>query len=245
MAKPRFGRSLGSEWGNIPSSKSITGGVIKDVLRMGGKYEKQTIGNQPTKTAMRSQKEIQARANMVYTPEQIAGNEYLSTMKNALSTLTYEQALANYRKLVSASNLIPLSGTNVSESDTAKTRKALSAINSNPLLKYAENIFFAMGGSYSPTNPKSAYGGAGLGQVNTRIYKSLGLNPPTTKYAPVGGVTYQRGNNIVTNLVNPLSAMQRTRLKRLRSISPRFLTERQKAALARLRAKKNAPTIIP
>lgn len=186
------------------------------------------------------------KAAIPYTSEQIAADPNLSMLKNALSTMTYEQALANYRALTKVTNMIPLAKANESAKYKSKAtqmvRRATSAMAKlTPEQRAAEQIFFAMGGSLQSTNPQ--YGGYGMGTPNASLYKSLGLTPPTTNYAPVSYTP--SGPNLAMRLANPLSATQRSRLQRLRGMAPSSLSAKQKAALARLRAKKNAPTILP
>lgn len=185
----------------------------------------------------------------VYTPEQIAADPELSMMKNALSTMTYEQALANYRAFTKVTNMIPLAKENESTKYKAKAtqmvrRSAAAMAKLTPEQKAAERIFFAMGGSIEANN--SRYGGYGTG-INRALYESLGITPPTTSYAPVKFDVNNTANTIEFKLANPLNATQKTAIQRLRSLSKSGvkLTSKQQARFAKLKAIKNAPTIIP
>lgn len=201
--------------------------------------------NRGPMTPERMTGKLEREQNRQYTAEEIAGNDYLNTLKTALSTMTYEQALANVRKATAASNLSLLAGTKNSAADVWKAQQARAKILSDPFLKYATEIFFKMGGSMQDA-PGSKYGGYGVGQVDAATYTKLGLTPPTTQYAPVGTTTQQVGNRIVTTISNPLSDTQKAALQRLRTLnkSGANLTAKQSARLARLKALKNAPTII-
>jgi hypothetical protein len=190
-----------------------------------------------------------ARAAAPLTAEQIAADPHLSMLKNALSTMTYEQALANYRALTKVNSMIPLAKANESAKYKAKAtqmvrRSAAAMAKLTPEQRAAEQIFFAMGGSLEANNPK--YGGYGSG-INTALYSKLGLEAPTTAYAPVKFDVNNIGNTVAFKLNNPLNATQKSRLQKLRGLtkSGATLTAKQNAALNRLKAKKNAPTILP
>lgn len=196
------------------------------------------------KMLKRTERKMEQWNKTPYTAEEIAGNEYLKALQTGLSSLTYEQALANVRRQQAAMNTSLLAGTKNTMAAKYASQQAWAKVNADPLTKYAMDIFTRMGGSLQEA-PTSRYGGVGSGIVDTTIYSKLGLTPPTTSYAPVQSTTRQVGNRIVTNIANPLSATQRSRLQRLRGMAPSSLSARQKAALTRLRAKKNAPTILP
>lgn len=215
---------------------------------MGGSGSGEISSPETTTSTRRpySSAEQERRRTRVYTAEEIAGNDYLSTLKSSLSTMSYEQALQNLRKQQKVLNLATLAGTRVPAAERIKISKAFAGMNANPLIKYASNIFNAMGGSLRETDPNSRYGGSGLGEIDVDLYKRLGLTPPTTKYEAMGASTRQVGNKIVTTIANPLSQQQRSRLQRLRTLSSTgALSSKQKAALSRLKSKKNAPTILP
>lgn len=195
------------------------------------------------RTLKRAERKMEQWNTTPYTAEEIAGNEYLKALQTGLSSLTYEQALANVRKQQAAMNTSLLAGTKNTMAAKYASNQAWAKVNADPLTKYAMDIFTKMGGSLAQTNPR--YGGASGGTIDTTYYSKLGLTPPTTNYAPVQATTRQVGNRIVTNIANPLSETQRSRLQRLRGMAPSSLSARQKAALTRLRAKKNAPTILP
>lgn len=220
------------------------GNVIKQINEMSKTGETAAPAGTTDGTGILTKAEQLAR-RVPYTAEQIAGDPYKSMMKNALSTMTYEQALANFRKLQGVLNMGQLSGTNMSAAKTYAYQQAYKAL--TPEQKASQEIFFGMGGSYSPSDPNSKYGGYGVGSVNTNLYNKYGVTAPTTTYAPTGGTTRQVGNSIVTKLANPLSSVQKSALQRLRALkqSGTALTATQVARLNRLKAKKNAPTILP
>jgi hypothetical protein len=236
--KGRFGEQVPADY---------AGNVLKTINRMNATGETVAPAGTSDGTAAATTKMKLREKRAAYTTEEIASNDYLSALKTGLSTLSYEQALANYRAQQNAANQSLLYGTKNSAADKWKAQQAWAKVNANPLTKYAENIFFAMGGSYQPSDPNSKYGGAGVGSINTNLYTALGLTPPTTQYAPVGGSTSQVGNRVVTKLANPLSATQKSALQKLRSLkqSGTQLTAAQVARLNRLKAKKNAPTTLP
>lgn len=229
------------KFGDI-GSQDYAGNIIKQALKMNATGETAQPTGTTDGTATRKPytgKELAQRQSRTYTAEEISANPYLSTLKGALSTMSYEQALANYRKLTSVTNKIPMGDGFTDPTKKYQYQKAFAAL--TPQQKYAENILFAMGGSLQSTNPK--YGGYGMGTPDASLYRRLGLTPPTTNYAPVSYTP--SGPNLAMRLANPLSATQRSRLQRLRGMAPSSLSARQKAALTRLRAKKNAPTILP
>lgn len=192
------------------------------------------------------QKKMQYRIENPYTSSEIAANDYLSAMYKGLTSLSYEQALANVRAQNKVLNMAVLDPSKLNARQKIRMSKAFAGLNQDPLKLYADKIFQAMGGSFAePAGSK--FGGVGLGQVDEFRYKSLGLTPPRTQYAPEESMTRYAsgGNRIVTTINNPLNQQQRSRLQRLRSMAPSSLSQRQKEALARLRAKKNAPTILP
>lgn len=198
------------------------------------------------KTKDRSEKKIRRAA---YTADEIANSEYLSALKTGLSSLTYEQALANYRALTKVNNMMPLAKAQESPAYKKKAtqmvrRSAAAMAKLTPEQKYAEEIFFAMGGSLEANDPK--YGGYGMGSVNTDLYKILGLTPPSTSFAPVKFDVNKTGKSVEFKLNNPLNDNQREALQRLRALNKSGvkLTAKQSSRLAKLKAIKNAPTII-
>lgn len=226
--KGRFGEQAPTDY---------AGNVLKQINQMNSTGETASPAGTTDGTATK----VKARdKRAAYTAEEIAADPWKSTVKNALSTMSYEQALANYRALTKVSNMLPIGGF-TSAKDKYNYQQAYSAL--TPEQKNAETIFFGMGGSLKSNDPK--YGGYGMGTVNTGLYSSLGVTAPTTSYAPVNFDVVGLDKNF--KLANPLNATQQERLKNLRSISKSggTLTAKQTAALGRLKAKKNAPTILP
>lgn len=236
--RKNWGRSLGSEWGNIPSMGSVTGSIIRDVLRMGGEGTETSGSTQSTPNV--AIKKTRKERLTPYTAEQIAADPALAALKRGI---TYQDALANYRKLTKVLNMSQLAGSNNDKSQQKRYEKAYAAL--TPEQRAAERIFFAMGGSLESTNPK--YGGYGLGSVNTDLFNKLGIDATSIpKYSPVKFGVRTPSNRVEFNLQNPLSQQQRSRLQRLRTLSSTGkLSAKQKAALSRLKSKKNAPTILP
>lgn len=212
--------------------------------RSGVKQLQKTVQSPEYIAARKALSERRKRFATPYTAEEIAGNEYLKALQTGLSSLTYEQALANVRKQQAALNMSLLGGTSNTMASKYAAQQAWKKVSANPLTKYASDIFFKMGGSLQEA-PGSKYGGYGIGQVDTTMYTKLGLTAPSVNYDPVQTSTRQVGNRIVTKIANPLNQQQRSRLQRLRSMAPSSLSKKQQTALVRLRAKKNAPTILP
>jgi hypothetical protein len=172
--------------------------------------------------------------NAPFTDEFIASSGALSAIKNGL---TYEQALANLRKSTKVTNLLPLEGKKGPVS-AKKYKKMYAAL--TPAQKDAQWAFGILGGFGSD------YGGStGSETYRQRIFRQLGMDPSTLKnYAPVKETTRTSSSlGPVTSYANPLNAKQRAKLQALRALGS--VTKKQSAALARLRAKKNAPTILP
>ena len=167
----------------------------------------------------------------------------LKFLKNVLPTMTYQKALQNLRALKRVTNLLPLS----TAGETKKTQKMTEEFNKRyaaltPEQKMAEKIFFLMGGSLKNTGTGLQMG---RGSANKGFYESLGLTAPTTKYAPIEYTQGQSNTAITERISNPLSQTQRAKLQNLRAIARQGqLTDRQRKALDRLIAKKNAPRIV-
>jgi hypothetical protein len=174
-----------------------------------------------------------------FSDAEIAASGALSAIKGGL---TYEQALANLRKLTKATNKVPLEGKG---SVSKKTSKAYAAL--TPAQKEAQWAFGILGGFGSDGVSQGRFN-TDLGKYETyqeSIYRRLGLDPSTIKnYAPVKIKTKMDPKyGPIQSIANPLNAKQRSRLQGLRAAGS--LTKKQAAALARLKAKKNAPTILP
>lgn len=232
--KGRFGQQ---------SRPDYAGNVLKDINRMNATGNTAAPAGTTDGTAVKMKAKEKRAA---FTADEVTNSEYLSALKTGLSTLTYEQALANFRAQQNALNLSPLAGKKASDAQIAASQAALAKINANPLTKYASDIFFKMGGS-TQESEGSKYGGYGIGTADINTYKSLGLTPPSVNYAPVMTSTSQAGNKIVTNIANPLNPTQKSALQRLRALgnSGATLSEKQVARLNKLKALKNAPKILP
>ena len=222
--------------GRAAEPTNYGGNILRDINLMTSSGETVRPAGTTDGTASMLTKEEKKARRTPYTAEQIAADPNLLTIKNALSTTTYEQALANYRALTNVTNMAGINKA-LSVKKQSAYDKAYAAL--TPEQKNAETIFFGMGGSLESNRAK--YGGYGTGTVNTDLYNKLGIEAPTTSYAPVNFGVSRAGNRI--NRANPLSTAQRSRLRRLRSLGS--LSNKQSAALANLRSKKNAPTILP
>lgn len=210
--------------------------------RSGVKQLQKTVQSPEYIAARKALSERKKRFATPYTAEEIAKDP----AKRAIASgITFEQALADYRKLVKVMNLVPLSG----QSRTAKQEKRFNRLNASltPQQKASQRILGLLG----------AYQGRpGEGEVKNRLtgetnletfYRRMGMLdklPTGTKQSPE---TYRVDPKFgpIINIPNPLSQQQRSRLQRLRGMAPSSLTKQQQAALARLRMKKNAPKIIP
>ena len=166
-----------------------------------------------------------------FTAEQIASDP----AKQAIASgITYQQALAAYRKQVKWMNMMPVDG----KGSTAKAEKFYKTL--TPIQRNAQRILGLLGGFGKD------YGGRTAEQTyRERIFGQLGMDiSKVPNYAPVKE-TYEKSDKFgeIIKVDNPLNATQSSRLQRLRALGT--LNKKQVAALARLRAKKNAPTILP
>ena len=182
-----------------------------------------------------------SRERPLYTEKEISSSPFLSALKRGI---TYEEALGNYRALMKVLNMSQLAGSKSDPAQRVKYQRAYAAL--TPEQKASEEIFFALGGSLESNNPK--YGGYGWsGDKGKEVLRRLGIDTSNMpQYAPVKFDVSTPANRIEFNLQNPLNQNQRSALQRLRSLksSGVSLSKRQQARLARLKAKKNAPTII-
>lgn len=174
-----------------------------------------------------------------YTAEEIARDP----AKRAIAGgITFEQALADYRKLVKVMNLVPMAG----QERTAKEEKKFNRLNAalTPQQKASQRILGLLGGYGAEPSGRNPFTGETYLQT---MYRRLGLDaskvptglnrvPETYKVDPRLGP--------IISIANPLNQQQRSRLQRLRAMAPSSLTKRQQAALARLRTKKNAPMVV-
>ena len=216
-----------AQFQNSTYSNNVAGDVVKNALKLGGVFE--TSG--PVKSAAPKKK---FQSTEAFTDAQIAADPTLSALKGGI---TYENALANYRKLTSVLNQAPMGGTKIKKGKTLNFNKLYNAL--TPEQKAAEKIFFALGGS---TINAQGTGGAGTG-VQTNLLNRLGIDTSTLPlYAPV---KYTEGSGSKISFNNPLNAQQRERFQNLKKLNASSLSEKQKLALQRLKAKKNAPIILP
>lgn len=133
------------------SSNDIAGDVIKSVLRMQGTGETASpagttdgtskFKSGPSAAIVAKRKKFLSNTDP-YTAEQIAADPALAAIKGGI---TYEQALANYRKAMSVSNLAPMGGEGVDKAAQYDFQKAYNAL--TPEQKNAERIFTLLGGS--------------------------------------------------------------------------------------------------
>ena len=179
-----------------------------------------------------------------YTAAQIASDP----AKRAIAGgITYQQALASYRSLVKVMNLTPLAGgAKPTAKETARYKKLNAAL--TPTQRASQRILELLGGFGSLKDERP---GGLTNETNSQLfYRRMGLTAPTTNYRDLAESTRTRIDprfGPVQNIANPLSKTQRSRLTALRSLaqSGKKLTARQVAAINRLKAKKNAPTILP
>lgn len=205
--------------------------------RKATKQLKKSVWTPEYKTARKAVAQRKRELMTPFTEREIATD---ATKRAIAGGITYEQALANYRKLVKVMNLVPMAGKERSKKQEARFKRLNAAL--TPEQRDAQRILGMLGGFGTQT-----YRGGLTGETGQeRFYRRLGMTAPTTQYAPINEEITMSGKfGPQIKIANPLSQQQRSRLQRLRSLGSSSLTARQRAALARLRAKKNAPTILP
>lgn len=203
------------------------------------KEAKKAVWSPEYAAQVKAEKARAKASRLPFSDEVIQSSGALSAVK---AGITYEQALANLRKLTKVTNKVPLEGQG---SVSAKTSKAYAAL--TPAQKEAQWAFEIIGG-YGTNS--STQGGRNKETNKWETYQELmfrrlGLDPSTLKNYAGPEITTRMDPKLgpVQSIANPLNATQRARLQRLRGMGS--LTKKQSAAIARLRAKKNAPTILP
>jgi hypothetical protein len=207
------------------------GDVIKDIIKLQnvGQAQVGTIGAATT-TSVRKPKKMQEGP---YTEAQIAASPVLGALKRGI---TSEEALKNFREFTRVTNMAPVAGGNMNARKLREYQRAFGAL--TPEQRNAERILSALG-----IKREDAQGNLFGGDRNESMLRNLGIDPSTIPtYGTVRVATGTSGN---TSIANPLSAQQRTRLQRLRGMSAGTMSDKQKAALARLRSKKNAVNTLP
>jgi hypothetical protein len=230
--------------GNATSSKPDYSGIdFTGMSRQQANKAKKAVWS-PEFAAEKKAKRMNNKAYLSpFSDAEIAASGALSAIKGGL---TYEQALANLRKLTKATNKVPLEGQG---SVSKKTSKAYAAL--TPAQKEAQWAFGILGG-YGSDGVSQGRFNPELGKYETyqeSMFRRLGLDPSTIKnYAPVKIDTKMDPKyGPVQSIANPLKAGQRSALQRLRGIkqSGGKLSKKQAARLNKLVLKKNAPTILP
>jgi hypothetical protein len=222
------------------------GNVLKRINEMNATGETAapagtTDGTAKSLEKTREMRQQRAENAPMYTDAEIKASPYLSALKRGI---TYEEALGNYRALTNVLNMSQLASSKISAAQQYKYQQAYNKL--TPEQRDAERIFFALGGSLESVNPK--YGGYGLGNVAANDLRRLGIDASAIpNYAATKFDVQTPENRIEFKLANPLNATQKDRLQKLRALSKSGteLTAKQVAALNRLKAKKNAPTILP
>lgn len=196
--------------------------------------------NAQTPELTREERKARAKAiRLPFSDEFIQSSGALSAVK---AGLTYEQALANLRKLTKYMNMVPLEGQGSISPKAERFYKTLT-----PAQRDAQWAFEIIGG-YGTNSSTPGGMNRETGKWETyqeQMFRRLGLDPSTLKNYAGPNITTRIDPKFgpIQSIANPLNATQRARLQRLRSMGS--LTKKQSAALARLRAKKNAPTILP
>ena len=207
------------------------GDVIKDIIKLQnvGQAQVGTIGAATT-TAVRKPKKMQEGP---YTEAQIAASPVLGALKRGI---TSEEALKNFREFTRVTNMAPVAGGNMNARKLREYQRAFAAL--TPEQRNAERILSALG-----IKREDAQGNLFGGDRNESMLRNLGIDPSTIP--TYGTVRVSTGTSGNTSISNPLSAQQRTRFQRLKSMNASTMSDKQKAALARLRAKKNAVNTLP
>jgi hypothetical protein len=167
-----------------------------------------------------------------YTEAQIASSPVLGAIKRGI---TSEEALQNFRAFNRVINMAPIDGQSTPK-QLREYQRAFAAL--TPEQRNAEKILSALG-----IKREDAQGNLFGGDRNEAMLRNLGIDPSTIP--TYGTVRVGTGTNGSTSIANPLSAQQRTRLQRLKGMAAGTMSDKQKAALARLRAKKNAVSTLP
>lgn len=204
--------------------------VLEGIAKLQGSGEAQagSIGSATT-TAVRKPKKMQEGP---YTEAQIAASPVLGALKRGI---TSEEALQNFRAFNRVMNMAPIDGQST-QKQLREYQRAFGAL--TPEQRNAERILSALG-----IKREDAQGNLFGGDRNESMLRNLGIDPSTIP--AYGTVRVSTGTSGNTSIANPLSAQQRTRLQRLKGMSSSTMSDKQKAALARLRAKKNAVNTLP
>jgi hypothetical protein len=227
------------------------GQSVNDIIL--GTLRSQGIDTSST-TAVKAPRQPKAPRTTAFTQAEIAKDPTFSALT---SGVTYEQALANYRKFVNANNLAPMADTTGKEYDKKMTAWKSAMAKLSPEQKNAEQVFFGLGGKLSGTG---ADAGVGYGKSDKQILnmwrllgnEQMGMDIVSKRrgYDQYGNAiqgtpglsaNFTYGNDMSIKINNPLNQRQRQRLQRLRGMAPSSLSDKQRTALARLRTKKNAP----
>jgi hypothetical protein len=208
------------------------GDVLKGIAELQGSGEAQagSIGSATT-TSVRKPKKMQEGP---YTEAQIAASPVLGALKRGI---TSEEAVRNLRALNKVMNMMPVAGTNTNQNNLRQYQRAFAML--TPEQRNAEKILDAMG-----IKREDAQGNLFGRDRDESMLRNLGIDPSAVPNYGTIGVNYTT-TNYKTSVANPLTAQQRTRIQRLKGMSAGTMSDKQKAALARLRAKKNAVNILP
>lgn len=212
--------------------------------RKATKQLKKSVWTPEYKTARKAVAQRKRELMTPFTEREIATD---AARRAIAGGITYEQALANYRKYTNTMNKLPSEGSGpggeFTKAEQARYRRVISKL--SPEQRESRRILFLLGGLGRDIGVSRLTGETGTEQ----FYRRMGLEAPYGRlgvegskplpYAPLNEVLTASGKTIIPN---PLGQRQRSRLQRLRSLGASSLTARQRSALARLRAKKNAPT---
>ena len=214
-----------------PGVPDYAGDVIKDIIKLQnvGQAQAGAIGSATT-TAVRKPKKMQEGP---YTEAQISASPVLGALKRGI---TSEEALQNFRALNRVMNMLPVAGTNINQNNLRQYQRAFAML--TPEQRNADNILDALG-----IKREDAQGNLFGRDRDESMLRNLGIEPSTIP--TYGTVRVGTGAGGSTSVANPLSAQQRARFQRLKSMNASTMSDKQKAALARLRAKKNAVNTLP
>lgn len=157
------------------SSPRYNTGISRESVSQSATSQSETKTQTTTSSSAPKKVPLRKAGYDKFTDEQIASNWKLSTIKNALSTMSLKQARKNLKTLNSVFNMLP----SANVPDSTKTRMASSSANAayrklSPEQKLASTIFYNMGGQI-----KNKLTGQmmGSGTVNTALYEAYGITP--------------------------------------------------------------------
>jgi len=225
------------KYGRSADTASYGANILKDINRMSSTGDTTAAPGTTDGTAVRKNK--LADTSTPYTSTEISSNPVFSALKRGI---TPEEAIKNYRAFVKVNNMAPVAGAGkITNKQNRQYQRAYGAL--TPEQRPAERILTTLGikiedaqgnlvGGYSDSDRQTILNKLGIDSSSTPAY---------------GNLRVDTGKGLKQTVANPLKTAQKARLQKLNLLakSGSTLTATQVAARARLKAKKNAPTILP